>query len=99
LHLGDTMAPSGKLWSDEAFEYWQSLCSIDNPKCQTNVGEVARTTKEPQSTTTDEADLWIATRRDASQRDTSRRGAPSAAASLDCGWLVLAMLCFAYAGR
>merc|ERR1712196_742450 len=78
LYLGDTMAPSGKLWSDEAFEYWQSLCSIDHPKYQTNAGEAATTTTEPQSAAGDETET-------------------SAAASLDRGWLVLAMLCFAYA--
>merc|ERR550514_1474664 len=88
LHLGDTMAPSGKLWSDEAFEYWQSLCSIDHPKCQTSAGEVATTTTEPQSTTTDEAEPQSAAEAD-----------PSAAASLDRGWLAFAMLCFAYAVR
>merc|ERR1712146_226774 len=82
LYLGDTMAPSGKLWSDEAFEYWQSLCSIDHPKCQTNAGEVATTTTEPQSTTTDEAEPQSAATDEAET---------SAAASLDCGWLVLAM--------
>merc|ERR1712025_596883 len=52
LYLGDTMAPSGKLWSDEAFQYWQSLCSIDNPKCQSNGVEVVMTTTEPLSRTT-----------------------------------------------
>eukprot|EP00746_Dinoflagellata_sp_MGD_P161142 gnl/MRDRNA2_/MRDRNA2_88185_c0_seq1.p1 gnl/MRDRNA2_/MRDRNA2_88185_c0~~gnl/MRDRNA2_/MRDRNA2_88185_c0_seq1.p1 ORF type:complete len:360 (+),score=65.12 gnl/MRDRNA2_/MRDRNA2_88185_c0_seq1:111-1190(+) len=52
LHLDETISPSGKLWSDEAFQYWQSLCSIDNPKCQTNGGEVAITTTEPPSRTT-----------------------------------------------
>merc|ERR1719265_1058414 len=84
LHLDETISPSGKLWSDEAFQYWQSLCSIDNPKCQTNRVEVAMTTTEPPSSLRSRTTTHVAT---------------SAAASLDHFWLVVAMVCFKYAVR
>merc|ERR1711871_405586 len=85
LYPGETMSPSGKLWSDEAYEYWQSLCSIDSPKCHSNGTAVATTTTEPPAT---------------SFRPTTKTPSPaSAAARLNHGWLVVGMLCFEYALR